>query len=124
MRVQAVAWRRDGSQPRWWRRMDGSRVAYAHLTGRVEGPRLDAQLKDANGELDQFARRRCFNLSSGTSTLPGQPDEGSLAMAYGKLLSDGATRASPQSRHSHSQTTPFVRFPFTGHVQLVTNTAV
>ena len=41
-----------------------------------------------DGELDQFARRRCFNLSSGTSTLPGQPDEGSLAMGSS---SDGAT---------------------------------
>ena len=35
---------------------------------------IDAQPEDADGELDQFARRRCFNLSSGTSTLPGQPD--------------------------------------------------
>jgi hypothetical protein len=25
----------------------------------------------------------------------------------------------PQSRHSHSQTTPFVQFPFTVHLQLV-----
>ena len=44
--------------------------------------------EDADGKLDQFARRRCFNLSSGTSTLPGQPDEGSLAMGSS---SDGAT---------------------------------
>ena len=51
MRVQGVAWRRDGSQPRWWRRMDGSRVACAHLTGRMQGPRLDAQPEDADGKL-------------------------------------------------------------------------
>ena len=54
----------------------------------MEGPRLDAHPEDADGELDQFARRRCFNLSSGTNTLPGQPDEGSLAMGSS---SDGAT---------------------------------
>ena len=52
--------------------------------------RLDAHLEDADGELVQFAPRRCFRfrLSSGTSTLPGQPDEGSLAMGSS---SDGAT---------------------------------
>ena len=60
----------------------------AHLDGRMQGPRLDAQPEDADGELDQFAPRRCFRLSSGTSTLPGQPDEGSLAMGSS---SDGAT---------------------------------
>ena len=49
---------------------------------------LKPQPEDADGELDQFAPRRCFNLSSGTSTLPGQSDEGSLAMGSS---SDGAT---------------------------------
>jgi hypothetical protein len=116
MRVQGVAWRRDGSQPRWWRRMDGSRVACAHLTGRMQGPRLDAQPEDADGELDQFARRRCFNLSSGTSTLPGQPDEGSLAMGSS---ADGATSvrrgAIPTAKRRRLSAVP-VR---TVHMQLV-----
>ena len=37
-------------------------------------------LHDADGKLVQVAPRRCFRLSSGTITFPGQPDEGSLAM--------------------------------------------
>ena len=88
VRVQGVACMHDGSRPPLGTTVGGSKMACAHLTGRMQGPRLDAQPEDADGELDQFALRRCFRVSSGTSTLPGQPDEGSLAMGSS---SDGAT---------------------------------
>ena len=49
---------------------------------------LTHNLRAPTANLIRSARRRCFNLSSGTSTLPGRPDEGSLAMGSS---SDGAT---------------------------------
>ena len=116
MRVQGLARRRDGSQPRWWRRINGSRTACAHLTCRTEGPRLDAEAKDADRDLVQFAPRRCCSVPSGTSTLRGQPEEGSLAMGSS---SDGAASVRrgailPAKRHFLS------RSPFTGQTRATT----
>ena len=74
------------------------RVACAHLTGRVEGPRLGAQLKDANGKLDQSTfggGATCFNLSSGTSTLPGQPDEKARWLWEALLTAQRASAEAP-----------------------------